>query len=443
MKPPAGACAAAASGPLTGTVEASPDKSISHRALILAGLAAGESRIANLLESADVMATARAVGALGAQVERSNADWRVIGPGRWMSPDARLDLGNSGTGVRLLMGAAARFDMTATFTGDASLSRRPMGRVIEPLTRMGARFEAVDGDRLPATLHGSAALRGIDYTPPVASAQVKSAVLLAGLGAQGETIVREPRATRDHTETMARLFGADLDVERAGESLVARVRGDRPLTPVDIAVPGDPSSAAFPVAAALISPGSDIAVRGVMTNPARVGLFETLREMGADIALTPAEARSGEATADLAVRFGALRGVDVPPGRAPAMIDEYPILAVLAAFAEGTTRMTGLAELRAKESDRLAGTAALLRANGVAVELLDDGLIVHGRGPEGVPGGGRVETHQDHRLAMAGLVMGLGAQEPVIADDVAMIATSYPGFFDDMGALGARIAPVD
>lgn len=424
---------------LTGTRRAAPDKSASHRAVLLSALAHGTSRITGLLESADVMATAGAVRALGAELARGDDGvWTITGRD-WTSPAAPLDLGNAGTGVRLLMGAAARFDLEAVFTGDESLSRRPMGRVLDPLNAMGVRSEAAEGGRLPARLFGTSRLSPMTYTPPVASAQVKSAVLLAGLGADGETMVIEPRATRAQTEVMAPLFGAEMSVERDGAGLVARVRGGKTLTPCDLEIPGDPSSAAFLIAAALITEGSDITVTGVMTNEARFGLYETLREMGADLQITPAGTRCGEPLADIRARFSALKGVTVPAERAPSMIDEYPILAVVAAFASGRTRMLGLEELRAKESDRLAASAALLTANGVAVELGEDSLVVTGCGAAGAPGGGEVVTDHDHRLAMAGLVFGLAARDPVRVDDVAMIATSYPGFFDDMEAVGAQI----
>ncbi len=419
------------------TLDAAPDKSVSHRALIFSALAQGESAITGLLESEDVLATAGAVKALGATVTRDGpGDWRVSGA-PWSSPAAPLDLGNSGTGVRLLIGAAAPFDLEAVFTGDDSLSRRPMARVLDPLAAMGARSQPAEGGRLPARLFGSRKLKAIDYTPPVASAQVKSAVLLAGLGAQGETVVREPRATRAHTETMAPLYGADLTVARDGAGATARVRGGAALRAFDLDVPGDPSSAAFAAAAALICPDSEVTLRGVMTNPARFGLYQTLQEMGADLTLTPAGTRAGEPLVDLTVRSSTLEGVDVPPERAPSMIDEYPILSVIAAFAEGRTVMRGLAELRAKESDRLAASAAMLVANGVRIELDADSLTVEGCGSSGPSGGGVVLTHHDHRLAMSGLIMGLGAREPVTVDDVAMIATSYPGFFADFEALGA------
>lgn len=438
-QPAAGPRTARPAKRLTGQLAAAPDKSVSHRALMFSALAAGTSRISNLLESADVMATARAVAALGADVRRDGAGaWTVTGRGQWTSPSAPLDLGNAGTGVRLLMGAAARFDLEAVFTGDASLSSRPMARVLDPLAAMGARSES-QGGRLPARLFGSSRLKPIDYGPPVASAQVKSAILLAGLGAEGETIVREAHATRGHTETMGPLYGADMDAAPDGAGLTVRVRGGRALTPHDLAVPGDPSSAAFAITAALVTEGSAVTLTGVMENPARSGLYAVLQDMGADLTITPAGACAGERLVNMSARSGMLTGIEVDESRAPSMIDEYPILAVIAAFAEGVTVMKGLAELRAKESDRLAASAAMLAANGVKIELGEDYLVVHGCGAGGVPGGGLVETRHDHRLAMSGLVMGLGAREPVTVDDVAMIATSYPGFFDDMAWLGAEI----
>ncbi len=427
-------------GKIAGTLTAAPDKSISHRALIFSAMAAGRSEVRGLLESADVLATAGAVSALGATLTRvGDGHWLIDGVERWTSPAAPLDLGNSGTGVRLLMGAASRFDLTAEFVGDASLSSRPMERALAPLRLMGVTAKAAEGGRLPVRLTGTSALKSITYTPPVASAQVKSAILLAGLGADGETIVIEPHATRAHTETLAPLFGADMSLERDGPGLIARVHGGKALHPASIHVPGDPSSAAFPIAAGLVAGTGPVTITGVMTNPARFGLYEVLKMMGADITITPAGTRAGEALADITVRPGSLKGVEVPPEIAPSMIDEYPILSVIAAFADGITHMTGLAELRAKESDRLAASAALLAANGVKVDLGEDSLTVHGMGPGGVPGGGLVKTLHDHRLAMSGLVLGLGAKEPVTVDDIAMIATSYPGFFDDMAALGAQI----
>ena len=430
------------SGALTGRLDAPADKSISHRALIFAALAVGESRITGLLEGDDVLSTAKAVAALGAEVERLGpGSWRVVGTGgRFATPREPLDFGNSGTGVRLMMGAIAGSGAGAIFTGDTSLSSRPMRRATDPLELMGARFSSADG-RLPATLEPSQ-LHGIAYAPPIASAQVKSALLLAGLGATGETVVTEHHATRDHTETMLRAFGVTLDIARTDDGVRIRLPGKQTLKAQDITVPGDPSSIGFALVAALIVPGSSIQIAGVMDNPSRVGLIETLKEMGADLDITPGPEMAGERTMNITARYSALHGVDVPAARAPSMIDEYPVLGVAAAFATGTTRMAGLAELRAKESDRLAGTADLLSRNGVSVEAGEDSLTVHGKGPGSVPGGGRVATHHDHRLAMSALVLGLAAQQPVSIDDAAMIATSYPGFAEDMRALGAILEHV-
>lgn len=434
-----GPATARKSSRLRGTIAAARDKSCSHRALILAALAAGTSRIEDLLESADVLATAGALKELGARVERTGEGvWEVHGA-PWQSPEVPLDLGNSGTGVRLLMGAAARFDLTARFIGDESLSSRPMARVLDPLRAMGAEAKSGEDGRLPVTLKGTSALKAIDYRLPVASAQVKSAILLAGLGAAGDTLVREPHATRDHTEKMLPLFGAMVSTGQEGAETVIRLPGAQALSPAGIAIPGDPSSAAFPVAAALLAPESEITVTGVMMNPARFGLYDVLKEMGALIELLPAGERCGEALCDISVRTSHLSGVTVAPERAPSMIDEYPVLAVVAAFADGVTRLQGLSELRAKESDRLAATAALLAANGVEVSIEGDDLIVTGCGPAGVPGGGEVKTRHDHRLAMSGLVMGLASKAPVEVDETAMIATSYPGFFDDIAAIGGEI----
>ena len=438
---PSGPFRALSASALTGCLKAPGDKSVSHRALILGALARGETRISGLLESEDVLNTAKAMAALGAGVERTgDGAWTVLGTsGHFTTPDGPLDFGNSGTGVRLVMGAVAGSGVSAQFTGDESLSSRPMRRVTDPLGEMGAPFETSDG-RLPVRL-AAARLRGIDYTPPVASAQVKSAVLLAGLGAQGETRVHEPQITRDHTETMLTAFGAEISVERDGPASTIRLTGPQTLKARNVDVPGDPSSSAFALVAALIVPGSQVTLTGVMDNPARTGLIETLREMGADLDIEPGPEMAGERTMTITARTSALRGIEVPAERAPAMIDEYPVLAVAAAFAAGTTHMPGLAELRAKESDRLAGTAALLRRNGVDVETGEDSLTVHGAGPGGVTGGGRTETHHDHRLAMSGLVLGLAACEGASVDDVAMIATSYPDFFAHMEALGARLEP--
>jgi len=417
------------------------DKSISHRALILGALAVGRTRIEGLLEGEDVLRTAAAVRALGAEAERgADGVWTVtgVGVGGFAEPGDVLDFGNSGTGIRLMLGALASSPLTAVFTGDASLRRRPMGRVARPLERMGARILARDGDRLPLTLVGATDPLPISYTLPVPSAQVKSAVLLAGLNAPGETTVIEPLATRDHTERMLRHFGAAVRVEPLGTSgRRVTLIGQPELKPAPVAVPADPSSAAFPLVAALIVPQSDIVIERLMINPLRTGLITTLAEMGAAIAFDNRHQNGGEEVADMRVRASALTGVDVPPERAPSMIDEYPVLAVAAAFAAGTTRMRGLKELRVKESDRLAATAAGLRACGVDCAIEGDDLIVHGRGR--AAGGGTVETHMDHRIAMAFLVMGLASDQPVRVDDTAFIATSFPDFAGTMRRLGAEL----
>ena len=434
-----GARTARASKGLRAHIAAPPDKSASHRSMIFSAQAEGTSRVSNLLESADVLATAKAVSDLGAAItHEDNGDWIVTGA-QWNTPAASLDLGNAGTGVRLLMGAVARFDIEASFIGDESLTSRPMARVLDPLALMGVRSKAADKGRLPATVFGNSGLKAIEYTPPIASAQVKSAILLAGLGADGETVVIEPRATRAQTEVMGPLYGADMSVEPHGAGQIARVRGGKTLKACDVTIPGDPSSAAFAIAAALITPDSEVRIDGVMTNPARFGLYVTLQEMGADLTLTPAGERCGEPLVDIVARTSELKGITVPPERAPSMIDEYPILSVIASYAEGTTRMLGLEELRAKESDRLSASAAMLKANQVTFEVGEDTLTVYGMGLGGVPGGGMVATHHDHRLAMSGLVLGLGSQTPASVDDVAMIATSYPSFFDHMTTLGADI----
>ncbi|MFN3349774.1 3-phosphoshikimate 1-carboxyvinyltransferase [Pseudorhodoplanes sp.] len=428
---------------LTGRIRVPGDKSISHRALILSAMTVGESRITGLLEGEDVINTAKVMRALGATVTRTgDGAWSVqgVGVGGFAAPAAPLDFGNSGTGCRLVMGAVAGCPVTAVFDGDASLRKRPMQRVLDPLKKIGARvLDVAEGGRLPLTLQGARDPIPIDYAPPVASAQLKSAVLLAGLAAPGETTVSEKEATRDHTEKMLIHFGAEVRVEPLGEhGRRVTVKGRPELSPAAVQVPADPSSAAFPLAAALIVPGSAIVLEGVMMNPLRTGLFLTLREMGAYIETLSASNEGGEEMADLRVQASPLRGVDVPAERAPSMIDEYPILAVLASFAEGTTRMRGLAELRVKESDRLAATADMLRANGVAVEIEGDDLIVHGRGR--APGGGLVATHMDHRLAMSALVMGLASDKPVSVDDAAFIATSFPGFVELMRGLGAELS---
>ena len=418
------------------------DKSISHRALILAALTVGETTISGLLEGEDVLHTAEAMRALGARVERTGDHaWRVhgVGVGGFAQPAGLLDFGNSGTGVRLAIGAVAGASVTVTFDGDASLRSRPMQRVLDPLEKMGVRvIHVADGGRLPLTLRGAADPIPIVYETPVASAQLKSAVLLAGLAAPGETIVIETEATRDHTERLLKHFGAKVSSKPYGEhGRRIILQGQPELEPASVLVPADPSSAAFPLVAALIMPGSELIIDAVMTNPLRTGLLTTLREMGASIEALEKRDDGGEEIADLRVRASALKGVDVPAERAPSMIDEYPILAVAAAFAEGPTRMRGLKELRVKESDRLTATADMLRANGVTAEIEGDDLIVQGKGRPA--GGGEVKTHMDHRIAMAALVMGLGADNPVRVDDSGFIATSFPGFVELMRAVGADL----
>ena len=429
-------------GPLKGRVRVPGDKSISHRALIFGALAVGETRISGLLEGEDVLNTAKAVAALGAQVERRGAgEWRVRGVGvaGFAEPASALDFGNSGTGCRLMLGAVAGCPIAATFDGDASLRKRPMRRVLEPLERIGARTLTSSDGRLPLTLAGAREPIPVVFEPPVASAQLKSAVLLAGLAAPGETVVIEAEATRDHTEKMLAHFGANVQVEPHGaHGRRITLAGQPELVAQPVVVPADPSSAAFPLVAAAITAGSDVILEGVMLNPLRAGLIATLAEMGAAIERLGSRNEGGEEVADLRVRGGALRGVEVPASRAPSMIDEYPVLAVAAAFAEGTTIMRGLKELRIKELDRLAGTAALLRSNGVKVDIDGDDLIVAGRGR--APGGGLVATHMDHRLAMSALVMGLASEQPVKIDDASFIATSFPGFVELMRGLGADLA---
>jgi 3-phosphoshikimate 1-carboxyvinyltransferase len=429
-------------GPVQGRVRVPGDKSISHRALILGALTVGETTISGLLEGEDVLHTADAMRALGARVERaSDNSWRVhgVGVGGFAQPARALDFGNSGTGCRLVIGAVAGAPVTATFDGDDSLRSRPMRRVLDPLEKMGARIvQVTDGGRLPLTVHGAADPIPIVYEPPVPSAQLKSAVLLAGLAAPGETTVIEAEATRDHTERLLKHFGAKVSSKPHGDHGRRIVlQGQPELEPANVLVPADPSSAAFPLVAALIVPGSELIVEAVMTNPLRTGLLTTLREMGASIEALEKRDDSGEEVADLRVCTSALKGVDVPPERAPSMIDEYPILAIAASFAEGITRMRGLKELRVKESDRLVATADMLRANGVAVEIEGDDLIVQGKGRPG--GGGEVKTHMDHRIAMAALMMGLASENAVRIDDSAVIATSFPGFVDLMRSIGADL----
>lgn len=428
-----------ARGPLRGTVTVPGDKSISHRSLMFSALAVGESRIEGLLEGEDVLATAAAMRAMGARIERGeDGVWRVhgVGVGGLLQPQAALDMGNSGTSTRLLMGLVASHPITATFTGDASLSGRPMGRVIEPLSKMGAEIAASPGGRLPLMVRGINPAVPIEYTLPVASAQVKSAVLLAGLNTPGITRVIEPVPTRDHSERMLRGFGAGLTVEDSPEGKIISITGEAELKPQHIRVPGDPSSAGFWMVAASIVPDSEIVIRNVCMNPTRTGLITALKLMGADIAEIDAREVGGEAVADLRVRHAPLRAIEVPPELAPSMIDEYPILFVAAAFAEGRTVARGAHELRVKESDRIATMRAALEAIGVRTEEHEDGLTVEGSGGDPLPGGGHVASKLDHRIAMSMTVAGLGARNPVTIDDVAPVATSYPDFFQTLDALG-------
>ena len=436
---------AAPGAPLTGRLRPPGDKSISHRAMILGLLSQGETRVEGLLEGDDVLRTAAAAKALGAGVERlGEGRWvvRGVGVGGLTDPTEVLDFGNAGTGSRLMMGVVGGQPVTATFDGDASLRSRPMRRILDPLTRMGAQvLSEAEGGRVPLTLRGLNEAIPITYETPAASAQIKSAVLLAGLNAPGTTTVIEAAATRDHTERMLRLFGAEVRVEPHGPGGHGRkisLTGQRTLRGTDVVVPADPSSAAFPLVAALIVPGSDVVIEGVMMNPLRTGLITTLLEMGAQIERVAEREEGGETVAALRVRASRLTGVDVPPERAPAMIDEYPVLAVAASFAQGRTRMNGLHELRVKESDRLAAVAAGLAANGVRHSVEGDDLVIEGDGTA-APGGGTVATHLDHRIAMAFLVMGLATKAPVTVDDGAMIATSFPSFLPSMQALGGRI----
>jgi 3-phosphoshikimate 1-carboxyvinyltransferase len=430
------------SGPVQGRARVPGDKSISHRALILGALTVGETTVGGLLEGEDVLRTADAMRALGAHLERTGEQaWRIRGVGvaGFAQPVGPLDFGNSGTGCRLAIGAVAGSPVTVAFVGDESLRSRPMRRVLDPLEKMGARvLEVADGGRLPLTIRGAADPIPIIYEPPVASAQLKSAVLLAGLAAPGETTVIEAEATRDHTERLLKHFGAKITSKSHGEHGRRIVlKGQPELEPANVLVPADPSSAAFPLVAALLVPGSELVLEAVMTNPLRTGLLTTLREMGASIEVVDKRDDGGEEIADLRVRSSTLKGVEVPAERAPSMIDEYPILAVAASFAEGVTRLQGLQELRVKESDRLAATTDMLRANGIAAEIEGDDLIVQGKGRPA--GGAEVKTHMDHRIAMSALVMGLASENPVRIDDSAFIATSFPGFVELMRSIGADL----
>jgi len=433
---------ASRSSALTGKVRAPGDKSMSHRSMILGGMASGVTEVEGLLEGDDVLATGRAVEAFGAKVERTgDGKWRIEGAGGFKTPSSVIDCGNAGTGVRLLMGAAAGYALTATFDGDGSLRKRPMKRVTGPLAEMGAEFDwQAAEDRLPVALTGGT-LKAIDYVQTVASAQVKSAILLAGLNAEGVTSVVEPEKSRDHTERMLRAFGAEVGVEAlhdsGGEGWTVTLKGGQPLTGTFVAVPGDPSSAAFPLAAGLIVPGSEVTVEGVMLNALRTGLFDTWIEMGADLTITNRREAGGEDVGDITARHSALKGVVVPETRAASMIDEYPILAATAAFADGVTVMRGVGEMRVKESDRISLMVEGLRACGVQVEEEPEGFIVTGGG---VRGGATVHTAHDHRIAMSHLVLGLAAEQPVSVDEPGMIATSFPGFVEMINGLGGHIA---
>ena len=424
---------------LAGRAVVPGDKSISHRSLMLGATAIGETQISGLLEAEDVLNTAKAMAGLGARLERvGDGEWRVngVGVGGYAPPRGDLDFGNSGTGARLAMGLIATSSIEARFTGDASLSRRPMGRVMMPLKLFGTRFEAAEEDRLPITVKGARDAVPVSYRLPVASAQVKSAILLAALNAPGRSTVVEPVLTRDHTERMLAAFGAEIAIDAGGGERHISVTGGRELKALRVSVPADPSSAAFAVVAALVTPQSDVVVENVMLNGTRTGLLETLKEMGARLDIENERQAGGETVGDIRARSSRLKGVRVPAARAPSMIDEYPILSVAAAYAEGDTTMEGLGELRVKESDRLAAVAAGLAANGVEAETGPDWLKVRGGA---VAGGGTVKTHLDHRIAMAFLVLGLNSKAAVTVDDGSMIATSFPNFRPLMTALGASI----
>lgn len=428
------------SKPLSGTVRAPGDKSISHRSMIFGAMAEGTTHVSGLLEGADILSTASVMQALGAIVTKTGEGaYSVEGCGTagLQTPDVDLDCGNAGTGVRLIMGACAGYKIHATFTGDASLSSRPMNRILDPLRDMGVSATSQEGGRLPVTLESDGKLKPATYTPPVASAQVKSAVLLAAINTAGITTITEPIPTRDHTENMLRAFGAKVEVTKRNGAGVIKLEGPVNLKATKINVPGDPSSAAFPIVAALITPGSDIIVENVMMNPTRTGLFDCLTEMGGHVQANNFRKSGGEVIADIHVKYSKLHGITVPPERAASMIDEYPILAVAASVASGTTIMDDIGELRVKESDRITATAELLSANGVKVDELENGLKVTG-GP--VIGGGTVTTHHDHRIAMSALILGCVADAPVSIDDASMIATSFPTFFDLMRGLGADIS---
>ncbi len=427
---------------LTGSITIAGDKSISHRSIILGALSIGETTVDGLLESQDILATISAMQAFGAEIEKkADKKWHIngLGVGGLDEPEKVLDLGNSGTGVRLILGVAAGNPITSFFSGDESLSRRPMARVLKPLEMMGASFTSRTGGLLPLSCTGPQTLQPIDYSLPVASAQVKSAILLAGLNTPGKTIVREPTPTRDHTERMLKQFGSEISIETDDESQnIITLKGESELTGQDIVVPGDPSSAAFPMVAGILAEDSRIEIKNVGINPLRFGLFEILNEMGAKTELIQKHDGVGEPIADIVVKTSKLKGVTVPASIAPRMIDEYPILAVAAACASGTTRMLGLQELRVKESDRLAAMANGLKACGVTVEETSDSLTVHGTGGQ-IEGGARIQTQLDHRIAMSFLTLGLRAKNPIIIDNGTTINTSFPGFVETMKSLGANL----
>ncbi|MFW2589508.1 3-phosphoshikimate 1-carboxyvinyltransferase [Sagittula sp. SSi028] len=430
------------SGPLTGEAHVPGDKSISHRSLILGAMTVGETKVTGLLEGQDVLDTAKAMQAFGAQIEKRDDTWHVhgVGVGGFLEPENVIDCGNSGTGVRLIMGAMATSAITATFTGDASLNKRPMARVTDPLALFGAKAYGRTGGRLPMTIVGARDPMPVRYTTPVPSAQVKSAVLLAGLNAPGETVVIEREATRDHSERMLAGFGANIRTEDSPEGRVITLQGRPEFKPQTIVVPRDPSSAAFPVCAALITEGSDVLVPNIGLNPTRAGLFFTLQDMGADLVFENMREEGGEPVADLRARFSPdLKGIEVPAERAASMIDEYPILSVVAAFGEGKTHMPGVKELRVKESDRIDAMARGLRGAGLLVDEGEDWWTVHGLGHGNVPGGFTAQTFLDHRIAMSFLILGMASTKPMSVDDGQPIATSFPIFESLMGALGARI----
>ncbi|WP_424990195.1 3-phosphoshikimate 1-carboxyvinyltransferase [Fluviibacterium sp. S390] len=440
---PAAPMTAHRAGPLTGTAHVPGDKSISHRSLILGAMAVGETCVTGLLEGQDVLDTAKAMRAFGADVARdADGTWRVhgVGVGGFSEPEDVIDCGNSGTGVRLIMGCMATTPISATFTGDASLRSRPMGRITDPIALFGAQSHGRKGGRLPMTIVGAAAPVPVRYVTPMPSAQVKSAVLLAGLNAPGQTVVIEKEATRDHSERMLAGFGAVVTTEDTDEGRVITLTGQPELKPQTIVVPRDPSSAAFPVCAALITEGSDVLIPNIGLNPTRAGLFATLREMGADLTYENERTEGGEPVADLRARFSdSMQGIEVPPERAPSMIDEYPILSVVAALSTGKTVMRGVKELRVKESDRIDAMARGLEACGVTIEEDEDTFIVHGMGAGGVPGGATAAARLDHRIAMSFLCLGMAAQNPVTVDDAGPIATSFPIFVPLMRELGARL----